>query len=226
MFHLGCTYEGSTYNSSFKWQSPAEACVLRQCQVKFIYFTLQWQEIHKVLFRKPFQISQNKTPKKKAKQKWETNEKPTVSLSKFIVTVTITRQLQDRYCMGLASRNAQQNCSPLLNCAWKNSEKMHMSLGKIHVFLWVSFAKHEFLLAERGIVRGYMFPFFWFRNILSRSQSADCVKSKQLVHRNRNDFNATNLRTTSLDPREPTVPGACWTLKRELFPCGSNRYRS
>ncbi|XP_032499992.1 BMP-binding endothelial regulator protein isoform X3 [Phocoena sinus] len=28
----GCTYEGSTYNSSFKWQSPAEACVLRQCQ--------------------------------------------------------------------------------------------------------------------------------------------------------------------------------------------------
>ncbi|KAI2545514.1 BMP binding endothelial regulator [Homo sapiens] len=28
----GCTYEGNTYNSSFKWQSPAEPCVLRQCQ--------------------------------------------------------------------------------------------------------------------------------------------------------------------------------------------------
>uniref|UniRef100_A0A8C0D302 BMP-binding endothelial regulator protein n=1 Tax=Balaenoptera musculus TaxID=9771 RepID=A0A8C0D302_BALMU len=28
----GCTYEGSTYNSSFKWQSPAEPCVLHQCQ--------------------------------------------------------------------------------------------------------------------------------------------------------------------------------------------------
>ncbi|KAJ8783144.1 hypothetical protein J1605_009752 [Eschrichtius robustus] len=27
-----CTYEGSTYNSSFKWQSPAEPCVLHQCQ--------------------------------------------------------------------------------------------------------------------------------------------------------------------------------------------------
>ncbi|XP_009201388.1 BMP-binding endothelial regulator protein isoform X3 [Papio anubis] len=28
----GCTYEGNTYNSSFKWQNPAEPCVLRQCQ--------------------------------------------------------------------------------------------------------------------------------------------------------------------------------------------------
>ncbi|XP_053517691.1 BMP-binding endothelial regulator protein isoform X2 [Artibeus jamaicensis] len=28
----GCTYEGNTYNSSFKWQSPAEPCVLRQCR--------------------------------------------------------------------------------------------------------------------------------------------------------------------------------------------------
>uniref|UniRef100_A0A8D2DK59 BMP-binding endothelial regulator protein n=1 Tax=Sciurus vulgaris TaxID=55149 RepID=A0A8D2DK59_SCIVU len=28
----GCTYEGNTYNSSFKWQSPAEPCVLHQCQ--------------------------------------------------------------------------------------------------------------------------------------------------------------------------------------------------
>ncbi|XP_019612888.1 BMP-binding endothelial regulator protein isoform X4 [Rhinolophus sinicus] len=28
----GCTYEGNTYNSSFKWQSPTEPCVLRQCQ--------------------------------------------------------------------------------------------------------------------------------------------------------------------------------------------------
>ncbi|XP_013818781.1 PREDICTED: BMP-binding endothelial regulator protein isoform X2 [Capra hircus] len=28
----GCTYDGSTYNSSFKWQNPAEPCVLRQCQ--------------------------------------------------------------------------------------------------------------------------------------------------------------------------------------------------
>ncbi|KAM9077909.1 BMP-binding endothelial regulator protein isoform 1-T1 [Megaptera novaeangliae] len=28
----GCTHEGSTYNSSFKWQSPAEPCVLHQCQ--------------------------------------------------------------------------------------------------------------------------------------------------------------------------------------------------
>uniref|UniRef100_A0A9L0IMJ2 BMP-binding endothelial regulator protein n=1 Tax=Equus asinus TaxID=9793 RepID=A0A9L0IMJ2_EQUAS len=28
----GCTYEGNTYNSSFKWQSPAEPCVLCQCQ--------------------------------------------------------------------------------------------------------------------------------------------------------------------------------------------------
>uniref|UniRef100_A0A5F9C9K0 BMP-binding endothelial regulator protein n=1 Tax=Oryctolagus cuniculus TaxID=9986 RepID=A0A5F9C9K0_RABIT len=28
----GCTYERNTYNSSFKWQSPAEPCVLRQCQ--------------------------------------------------------------------------------------------------------------------------------------------------------------------------------------------------
>ncbi|XP_053754409.1 BMP-binding endothelial regulator protein isoform X2 [Panthera pardus] len=28
----GCTYEGSTYNSSFRWQSPAQPCVLRQCQ--------------------------------------------------------------------------------------------------------------------------------------------------------------------------------------------------
>ncbi|XP_054352776.1 BMP-binding endothelial regulator protein isoform X2 [Pongo pygmaeus] len=28
----GCTYEGNTYNSSFKWQSPAEPCVLLQCQ--------------------------------------------------------------------------------------------------------------------------------------------------------------------------------------------------
>ncbi|KAG8517520.1 BMP-binding endothelial regulator protein, partial [Galemys pyrenaicus] len=29
---LGCTYEGTTYNSSFKWQSATEPCVLRQCQ--------------------------------------------------------------------------------------------------------------------------------------------------------------------------------------------------
>ncbi|XP_058152770.1 BMP-binding endothelial regulator protein isoform X3 [Dasypus novemcinctus] len=28
----GCSYEGNTYNSSFKWQSPTEPCVLRQCQ--------------------------------------------------------------------------------------------------------------------------------------------------------------------------------------------------
>uniref|UniRef100_A0A5F4WBP1 BMP-binding endothelial regulator protein n=1 Tax=Callithrix jacchus TaxID=9483 RepID=A0A5F4WBP1_CALJA len=28
----GCTYEGNTYNSSFKWQSSAEPCVLHQCQ--------------------------------------------------------------------------------------------------------------------------------------------------------------------------------------------------
>nr|KAF6468975.1 BMP binding endothelial regulator [Molossus molossus] len=28
----GCTYDGNTYNSSFKWQSPAEPCVRRQCQ--------------------------------------------------------------------------------------------------------------------------------------------------------------------------------------------------
>ncbi|KAF7478294.1 Hypothetical predicted protein [Marmota monax] len=28
----GCTYEGNTYNSSFKWHSPAEPCVLHQCQ--------------------------------------------------------------------------------------------------------------------------------------------------------------------------------------------------
>ncbi|KAM7120933.1 BMP-binding endothelial regulator protein isoform 3-T3 [Molossus nigricans] len=28
----GCTYNGNTYNSSFKWQSPAEPCVRRQCQ--------------------------------------------------------------------------------------------------------------------------------------------------------------------------------------------------
>ncbi|KAM9650633.1 BMP-binding endothelial regulator protein isoform 2-T2 [Trichechus inunguis] len=28
----GCSYEGNNYNSSFKWQSPAEPCVLRQCQ--------------------------------------------------------------------------------------------------------------------------------------------------------------------------------------------------
>ncbi|XP_036897056.1 BMP-binding endothelial regulator protein isoform X2 [Sturnira hondurensis] len=28
----GCTYEGNTYNSSFKWQSPVEPCVLHQCQ--------------------------------------------------------------------------------------------------------------------------------------------------------------------------------------------------
>ncbi|XP_052610898.1 BMP-binding endothelial regulator protein isoform X3 [Peromyscus californicus insignis] len=28
----GCTHEGRTYNSSFRWQSPAEPCVLRQCQ--------------------------------------------------------------------------------------------------------------------------------------------------------------------------------------------------
>ncbi|XP_052044765.1 BMP-binding endothelial regulator protein isoform X2 [Apodemus sylvaticus] len=28
----GCTHEGRTYNSSFKWHSPTEPCVLRQCQ--------------------------------------------------------------------------------------------------------------------------------------------------------------------------------------------------
>uniref|UniRef100_A0A8C7ARI1 BMP-binding endothelial regulator protein n=1 Tax=Neovison vison TaxID=452646 RepID=A0A8C7ARI1_NEOVI len=28
----GCTYEGNTYNSSFRWQSPTEPCALRQCQ--------------------------------------------------------------------------------------------------------------------------------------------------------------------------------------------------
>ncbi|OWK06687.1 hypothetical protein Celaphus_00012058 [Cervus elaphus hippelaphus] len=28
----GCTYDGSTYNSSFKWKNPAEPCILRQCQ--------------------------------------------------------------------------------------------------------------------------------------------------------------------------------------------------
>ncbi|XP_066095860.1 BMP-binding endothelial regulator protein isoform X2 [Saccopteryx bilineata] len=28
----GCTYEGSTYNSSSTWRSPAEPCVLRRCQ--------------------------------------------------------------------------------------------------------------------------------------------------------------------------------------------------
>ncbi|XP_058425033.1 BMP-binding endothelial regulator protein isoform X2 [Diceros bicornis minor] len=28
----GCTYEGNTYNSSFKWQSLTEPCVLLQCQ--------------------------------------------------------------------------------------------------------------------------------------------------------------------------------------------------
>ncbi|KAM5273627.1 BMP-binding endothelial regulator protein [Ctenodactylus gundi] len=28
----GCTYEGNTYNSSFKWQSSTEPCVLHQCQ--------------------------------------------------------------------------------------------------------------------------------------------------------------------------------------------------
>ncbi|XP_077915574.1 BMP-binding endothelial regulator protein isoform X2 [Halichoerus grypus] len=28
----GCTYEGNTYNSSFRWQSPAQPCALRQCQ--------------------------------------------------------------------------------------------------------------------------------------------------------------------------------------------------
>nr|XP_044991546.1 BMP-binding endothelial regulator protein isoform X3 [Jaculus jaculus] len=28
----GCTYEGNTYNSSYKWQNPAKPCVLRQCQ--------------------------------------------------------------------------------------------------------------------------------------------------------------------------------------------------
>ncbi|KAB0375814.1 hypothetical protein FD755_012457 [Muntiacus reevesi] len=27
-----CTYDGSTYNSSFKWKNPAEPCILRQCQ--------------------------------------------------------------------------------------------------------------------------------------------------------------------------------------------------
>lgn len=31
---LGCTHEGRTYNSSFRWQSPGEPCILRQCQVK------------------------------------------------------------------------------------------------------------------------------------------------------------------------------------------------
>lgn len=159
VFHLGCTYAGNTYNSSFKWQSPTEPCILRQCQVKSNCFTLQWKEIHKVLFRNPFPTTQTITPKEKKKR--ETNEKPTESLSIFIVTFTVARQVQDRYCIGLVSRNTQRNCSPLFNCAWKNSEKMHVSLGKIHVFLWVSFAKHEFLLAERGIVRGYMFSFFF-----------------------------------------------------------------
>ncbi|KAF4020121.1 hypothetical protein G4228_011830 [Cervus hanglu yarkandensis] len=28
----GCTYDGTTYNSSFKWKNPAEPCILRQCQ--------------------------------------------------------------------------------------------------------------------------------------------------------------------------------------------------
>ncbi|XP_026634726.1 BMP-binding endothelial regulator protein isoform X2 [Microtus ochrogaster] len=28
----GCTHEGRTYNSSFRWQSPGEPCILRQCQ--------------------------------------------------------------------------------------------------------------------------------------------------------------------------------------------------
>ncbi|KAF3819255.1 hypothetical protein GH733_013405, partial [Mirounga leonina] len=37
----GCTYEGNTYNSSFRWQSPAQPCALRQCQVKSIFLSTE-----------------------------------------------------------------------------------------------------------------------------------------------------------------------------------------
>lgn len=57
---LGCTYEGNTYNSSFKWQSPAEPCVLRQCQVLPSDLTLPWRGVCGVL-RSSFQTAQNKT---------------------------------------------------------------------------------------------------------------------------------------------------------------------
>lgn len=101
-------------------------------------------------FQKPFPEHRTNTEQnsKETSKKWETNEKPTLSLSIFIVTFTITRQIQDSYCMRLISRSTQQNCSPLLNCAWKSSEKMHMSLGKIHVFLLSQLCKTQILVSR------------------------------------------------------------------------------
>ncbi|KAM6201415.1 BMP-binding endothelial regulator protein isoform 2-T2 [Rhynchocyon petersi] len=42
----GCSYEGNTYNSSFKWQSPSEPCVLRQCQEGVVTESEVWCVVH------------------------------------------------------------------------------------------------------------------------------------------------------------------------------------
>lgn len=62
--HLGCTYEGSTYNSSFRWQSPAQPCVLRQCQVKSILFSTEKESV-KSSSEAPFRQHRRKPKKKK-----------------------------------------------------------------------------------------------------------------------------------------------------------------
>lgn len=121
----------------------------------------------------------------------------------------------------------QWNCSPLLNCAWKNS-------GKIYICPWGKFMSScESALSKTWIPvsrkrycqRIYVF-LLWFRNILNWSQSLSLFKSKQLVHCNFNDFNLTNLRTTSSVPKDPMVAGARCTLHRAPILWDSSCYRA
>lgn len=146
---LDCTYEGNTYNSSFKWQSPTEPCVLRQCQVWSSDLTLPWRGICRVLLRSSFQTVQNKT-----------TTKPNCALVHIYCGIHRTKTVQDRYCIGLASRNTQQSCSPLLHCAWKNSWKMHTSLGRIHDFLWASFKQNPNSCEQKEVLLEVMFSSF------------------------------------------------------------------
>lgn len=70
------------------------------------------------------------------------------------------KTVQDRYCIGLASRNTQWNCSPLFNWAWKNSWKMHMSLGRIQDFLWANFKQNTNSCEQKEVLLEVMFSSF------------------------------------------------------------------
>lgn len=83
-----------------------------------------------------------------------------VTLYVFVVMFTVTRWAQGRYCIGPASKRTVETFT-LVKLSLEKLCKDAYVLGE-NSCLPVSqlSAKHKFLLAERGIVRGYMFSFF------------------------------------------------------------------